>query len=103
LSPHKKIYCKAFGLNSGDYIGCSICPSPAVDVHAIIADGMGGRPNKDTHRIENLIALCRDCHVRYGDKKEHKASLFRIHKAKMYDKGIKFDSEWIDEQILKHG
>jgi 5-methylcytosine-specific restriction endonuclease McrA len=29
---------------------------------------MGGSKTKDT--IENLMALCRSCHLEYGDKKQ---------------------------------
>jgi hypothetical protein len=38
---------------------------------------MGGSKTKDT--IENLMAVCRPCHVFYGDKKEHKEYLKQKH------------------------
>ena len=38
---------------------------------------MGGGKTKDT--IENLMALCRSCHVEYGDKKQHKEFLRKKH------------------------
>ena len=100
MSPHKKIYCKAFGFDSSDYIGCSICANTAVDVHAIIADGMGGRPNKETHRIENLIALCRDCHVKYGDKKQYKPMLFEMQRRSLIVANLNYDQAWINKQII---
>lgn len=40
---------------------------------------MGGGKTKD--EIENLMALCRRCHIEYGDKKEHKEFLKEKHDA----------------------
>jgi len=37
---------------------------------------MGGS-NKD--KIENLMALCRMCHIKYGDKKHFKEWLQKVH------------------------
>jgi IS1 family transposase len=45
---------------------------------------MGGSKDKDT--IENLMGLCRKCHIEYGDKKQYKEFLKDIH-AKNYGKG----------------
>ena len=50
-----------FYLDESDYIGCEMnCGTEAVDIHHIQARGMGG--SKFMDYIENLIALCRDCH-----------------------------------------
>ena len=38
---------------------------------------MGGSNEKDN--ISNLICLCRECHIEYGDKKQHKEYLKNIH------------------------
>ena len=34
---------------------------------------MGGSKKKDT--FDNLIAVCRECHLKYGDKKQYKEFL----------------------------
>jgi len=47
---------------------------------------MGGG-NKDT--IENLMGLCRSCHIEYGDKKQHKEMLKVVHKVKMNERNYK--------------
>jgi 5-methylcytosine-specific restriction endonuclease McrA len=60
-----------------------VCGSQAVDVHHIEARGMGG--NKKADVIENLMGLCRKCHIEYGDKKQYKEFLKDIH-AKNYGK-----------------
>lgn len=33
--------------------------------------------------INNLMALCRDCHIKYGDKKQFKEYLNEVHKNKL--------------------
>jgi len=71
------------GYKTTDFIPCEVCGSQAVDVHHIEARGMGG--NKKADIIENLMGLCRKCHIGYGDKKQHKEFLKDIH-AKNYGK-----------------
>ena len=66
-----------FNYTSSDYIACEVCKSPAVDIHHIDARGMGGSKEKDV--IENLMALCRNCHIEYGDKKHFKEWLRKVH------------------------
>ena len=77
MKKHTKIYLDYFNFDELDYIPCEVCLSPAVDIHHIDARGMGGSKTKDT--IENLQAVCRGCHLRYGDKKQHKELLKKIH------------------------
>lgn len=67
VKKHTKVYISRFGYQ--DYYPCEVCNSPAVDIHHIIRRGMGG--SKDTDTIDNLMALCRACHVLYGDKKQY--------------------------------
>jgi 5-methylcytosine-specific restriction endonuclease McrA len=81
LKPHVKIYLSHFGYTSADFIACEVCGSMAVDIHHIEARGMGGSKEKDT--IENLQALCRYCHVKFGDKKHYKELLKEIHKERL--------------------
>jgi 5-methylcytosine-specific restriction endonuclease McrA len=42
---------------------------------------MGGTKTKDV--IENLQALCRECHIKYGDRKQYKEFLKEKHKEKL--------------------
>jgi hypothetical protein len=58
------------GYDVADFIPCEVCHTQAVDIHHIEARGMGGTKKVDT--IDNLIALCRECHIKLGDKKEYK-------------------------------
>ena len=66
-----------FGYVLDVFIGCEICGSRAVDIHHIQRRGIGGNPDAD--KIENLMAVCRKCHIEYGDKKEHIEWLQKIH------------------------
>lgn len=47
---------------------CEVCGKRAVDVHHIESRGMGGSKTKD--HIENLIALCRECHEKAHFQRE---------------------------------
>ena len=77
MKNYVKIYFEHHGYDISDFIACEICGAKAVDIHHIDARGMGGS-NKDN--INNLMALCRECHVYYGDKKEFKDYLKNIKK-----------------------
>lgn len=83
LQNHTKIYFEYFGYDESSFIECEVCGSPAVDIHHVQARSMGGNPNGDRDAIENLMALCRRCHIAYGDKKEWKDWLKKVHKIKM--------------------
>jgi 5-methylcytosine-specific restriction endonuclease McrA len=81
MKKHTKIYMQHFGYVLDDFIPCEVCGSRAVDIHHIHRRGIGGNPNAD--RIENLMAVCRSCHIEYGDKKEHLEWLQNIHNRKI--------------------
>lgn len=81
MKKHTKVYLDYFGYGAEDFVGCEVCGSKAVDIHHIEARGMGGSKKSDT--IENLMALCRPCHVEYGDKKQHMESLKAVHQKKL--------------------
>jgi len=101
MSPHKVIYFKHFGYTEGDYIACEMCCKQAVDVHAIQADGSGGRPSKSTHIIENLMAVCRKCHEDWGGNTDMYFHMYEKHRQTLVQHGVKFDEELI--QQLKRG
>ena len=58
MQNHTKVYINFFGYGEQDFIPCEMCGSRAVDVHHIEK-----RNKTKNDYIENLIALCRDCHI----------------------------------------
>jgi hypothetical protein len=81
MKKHTKVYMSYFNYDVGDFIPCEVCGTTAVDIHHINCRGMGGSQIKDI--ITNLMALCRKCHLEYGDKKEHIELLRKIHADKV--------------------
>lgn len=76
MKNYKTQYLDYYGYNLNDYISCEVCKNPAVDIHHIFARQMGGSLSWDFPL--NLIALCRKCHNKYGDKKHYYTFLLEI-------------------------
>jgi hypothetical protein len=81
MKQHTKTYFKYFGYDETDFIHCEVCQSKAVDIHHINCRGMGA--SKQKNEIYNLMALCRECHIEYGDKKQYIDWLKEIHFKKL--------------------
>ena len=79
MKRHTNVYFSFFGYDKTSYIECEVCHAQAQDIHHIEPRGMGGNPKGDKDRIENLMAVCRQCHDKYGDKKQYKDFLKEIH------------------------
>lgn len=77
MKPHVRIYMRHFGYGEQDFIACEMCGARACDIHHIEARGMGGTSKPD--HIDNLQALCRPCHILYGDKKQYMETLKKKH------------------------
>ena len=81
MKSHTKLYLIHFNYSESDFIPCECCKAKAVDIHHIESRGMGGSKMKDS--IHNLMALCRNCHVKFGDKKGYKEYLIQIHQTRL--------------------
>jgi hypothetical protein len=90
MKSHTKIYLRSFGFTGSEFIPCEICGGKAVDIHHIECRGMG-YSGKEADRISNLMAVCRICHDKYGDKKQYIEMLKEIHLNKMKSGGVKGD------------
>lgn len=77
MKKHVKKYFEYFNFTEADFVPCEVCEARAVDIHHIEARGMGG--GRGTDCVSNLMALCRLCHIRYGDKKQFMEMLKDIH------------------------
>jgi len=62
MKAYTKNYLKFFGYTTADFIACELCGAKAVDIHHIRARGMGGTKERFINQVENLMALCRECH-----------------------------------------
>jgi 5-methylcytosine-specific restriction endonuclease McrA len=71
---YKEVYINFFDYCISEYIPCEYCSSPAIDIHHLIFKSQGG---KDV--IENLIALCRDCHNKAHNEPGFNNYLKEIH------------------------
>lgn len=87
MRKHTKIYFDHFGYDESDFISCEVCGAKAVDLHHINCRGMGGSKKKDF--IENIQALCRSCHLKFGDKKQYIDFLQNIHNSVLEKYGQK--------------
>ena len=81
MKKHTKIYMEYFGFVVDDFIPCEICGTRANDIHHIENRGSGGSKDKDV--IENLMAVCRPCHLYHGERKESLQMLKDIHNKKL--------------------
>ena len=97
MKAHTIIYLKAFGYSVADFVPCELCGKRCVDVHHIHARGMGGSSNEEEYnKIENLMGLCREEHIEYGDKSQHMAMLIQKHLEFMEMNGLKIDYGYHD-------
>ena len=63
MQKHTKNYMNHYGYVCQEEIMCEICGSPAVDIHHKTKKSIcAKRGIKDKDHIDNLIALCRECH-----------------------------------------
>ena len=81
MKKHTMTYFNHFGYDISSFIPCEVCGKTAVDIHHIEARGIGG--SKEADNIENLMALCREDHLKYGDKKQYKEFLKDKHQEKL--------------------
>ena len=80
MKKHTKIYMNYHNYDISDWIACEHCGTTAVDIHHLEGRKMGGSKNKDF--IENLIALCRRCHIKAETDKQFNNQLKELNKHK---------------------
>jgi len=89
VKKYTKIYLKEFKLTIADVILCELNENHfAVDIHHIWARS-GRKPLE--FKIVNLMALCRESHDKYGDRKQHREMLQQKHNEKLKAAGIKYE------------
>lgn len=97
MKNHTKIYLQALDYRPGEFIPSELSGQKAVDIHHIISRGRGGKD-----RIENLMALTREEHLKYGDKKEWMYFLLVKHLGFLHRKGVECSNDWFNDQLKKY-
>lgn len=69
MREHTRLYMKFFGFGEQDFIPSELSGQKAVDIHHINSRGSGGTTQEED--IENLMAVTREEHNKYGDKKQY--------------------------------
>ena len=87
MKKHTKLYLSFFNYDESDFIPCEVCGDQATDIHHIECRGMGG--TKQPESIDNLMAVCRKCHEKFGDKKQYKELLKEVHNDYKQRRGFK--------------
>jgi len=77
MKKHTKIYIEGMGYFKEDWMPCEWCSGTMVDVNHIEPRGMGSSKAKDY--IENLVGMCRPCHLDFEAKKISKEELTAKH------------------------
>ena len=63
MQKHTKVYMQFFNYEEQDFVPCEMCGSRAVDIHHLERQSKFGK-KKEKDYIENLIGVCRDCHIK---------------------------------------
>ena len=71
---YKKIYMNSLKYGIDEPVECELCGGQADDIHHIKRRGEGGGDE-----LENLIAVCRECHNKCHDGVYEKKELFDRH------------------------
>jgi len=78
---------KYFGYDESDFIPCEFCGKKAVDIHHLEPKS---KAKAKVNLIDNLMALCRECHV--GANNPQMNQQFKlVHRKKLL--GVKTDHE----------
>lgn len=83
MKNHTQVYFDHFDLTGQEFIECECCGKAANDIHHLVARGMGGVKGNRLDIIENLQALCRKCHDKYGDSPNWFEMLVQKHALKL--------------------
>ena len=100
MQKHTKIYLDSMRYDPTDWICCEVigCEMKADDIHHIDCRGMGGSKTKDY--IENLQAICRYHHEKYGDKIGYADWLKYCHIKAMEERQVQFNPNLIKTDYL---
>lgn len=96
MQDYTRTYLDAFGLDETDFVPCEICAKKATEITEIIKD------KKVLYAIENLLAVCSNCEIKYNNETDFIPLLLKIHKKRLDIENIECDSKWFDFYIKLH-
>ena len=99
MQTYTKKYLKALGYDETDFIKCEICEGKATEIHHIMTRKKFRELMNDPR---NLMAICRECHQAYGDRKYLMAALLKIHKRVLQIADYKTDYNWFNFYLKKY-
>ncbi|WP_440880618.1 HNH endonuclease [Tenacibaculum sp. C7A-26P2] len=101
MQSYTRVYLKSFGLDESDFCQCETCSEKvrATDIHHILTRK---KHPEGLNQIENIMAVCRECHNNYGDRIYLIPILFRIHRKVLQLCGVRHNGIWIKKQIEKY-
>ena len=96
MQQYTKTYMDSLGFDESDFIPCQICEQRSTEIHHVISRK---RDKKLINDIQNLFAICRTCHQKYGEIKEFMPFLLKIHRAFLRNNGVPFSEEYFNEKL----
>ena len=96
MNTYTKVYLDNLGFDETDYVQCQCCENRATEIHHIISRK---RDKKLINDIQNLFAICRTCHQKYGEIKEYMPLLLKIHRAFLRNNGVHFSEEYFTQKL----
>lgn len=88
MKPYVKTYLKYFGYDESDFIPCEMCGAKSVDIHHLEPRSIA---KAKENLIDNLMALCRECHDHCGSSREWNNEAKLVHRKKLLS--VKTDHE----------
>jgi len=77
MKNYVKTYLKYFGYDESDFIPCEVCQQKEVDIYPLNTKNIA---KSKINLIDNLIALCRECHVRCDSDRAYNDQARLIHR-----------------------
>lgn len=93
MKKHTKIYINSLGYDITDFMPSEISGKKGQDIHHIVT-----REN----RIENLMLLTREEHIKHGEIKKDMCMLLSKHLSFLESNGVSFSYEWFNKQLKRY-
>ena len=93
MRKHTKIYIDACGYTDTDFMPSELSGSKGVDLHHVVT-------RED--RIENLMLLTREEHIKYGEIKDKMFFLLMKHRDFLDNMGVVYSDDWFNKYAMKY-